>query len=149
MSRKLETLNPVVASLARRLIQVTSDNQIPIVITQTLRTFEEQDKLYAQGRTEPGNIVTNARGGDSYHNYGLAFDFALLHGTNISWDTKVDVNDNEIPDFTDVGLMGESIGLTWGGRWKFMDLPHFQYTFGLSINDLKSGTRPPEGTLTG
>jgi len=56
--------------------------------THTLRTHAEQDKLYAQGRTVKGSIVTNARGGQSYHNYGLAIDICLLSkdGTKVSWD---------------------------------------------------------------
>ena len=65
--------------------------------SHTLRTFKEQDDLYSQGRTRPGKIVTNAKGGDSYHNYGLAIDIVLLvdrdgNGTfeSASWETNVD-----------------------------------------------------------
>lgn len=107
---------------------------VPIIITQTLRTTQEQDDLYALGRTKPGKIVTYARGGFSYHNYGLAFDFALLLNGKPSWD--------DIGGFGKIGLLGESLGLEWGGRWKRVDLPHFQETFGLSLYDLRSGKRP-------
>lgn len=102
--------------------------------------------MYALGRTSPGRRVTNARGGESYHNYGLAFDVALLQNGTVTWDTKVSVNDNEVPDYIELGLIGEQLGLQWGGRWTFQDLPHYQYTFGLSISDLKNGARPPTGT---
>jgi peptidoglycan L-alanyl-D-glutamate endopeptidase CwlK len=107
---------------------------------------QEQDALYAQGRNAPGKIVTYAKGGSSYHNYGLAFDIALATQGGVSWDTKADINDNPIPDFFEVGKIGEECGLEWGGRWrgKKQDLPHFQFTFGLTIPELFDGKLPPE-----
>jgi peptidoglycan LD-endopeptidase CwlK len=65
----------------------------------------------------------------------------LQNGTT-TWDTKVDVNDDQLFDYIQVGRLGESVGLEWGGNWKYVDIPHFQKTFGLSINDLRSGKRP-------
>lgn len=114
------------------------------MVTETLRTKEEQDELYAQGRTKPGKIVTNAKGGDSFHNYGLAFDIALIDRGKLNWNTGADINDNDITDFFEIGEIGEKLGLEWGGRWKFKDMPHFQLTFGLSLADLKAGKKPPE-----
>lgn len=146
MSISLDSLHPVVGSLAKELLRRSSNTGIPIVVTQTLRTPEEQDYLYSLGRTRPGKVVTNARGGYSYHNYGLAFDIALLNGSHYCYDTKISVNDIEIPDFLEVGNLGEFLGLEWGGKWKFVDIPHFQYTFGLKIKDLRAGKRPPTGT---
>lgn len=143
MSRRLEDLHPVVATLARKLLFNAQEACVPVMITQTLRSMDEQATLYARGRTAPGRIVTYAKPGQSYHNYGLAFDVAILKDGTPTWDTKVDVNDNEVEDYLEVGLLGEKLGLTWGGRWRFVDLPHFQYTFGLSINDLLAGKRPP------
>src|ERR1043165_556102 len=77
--------------------------------TQTLRTFEEQNALYAQGRTKPGQIVTNAKGGQSYHNYGLAIDFALLIDKNgdgkpdeVSWDRLKDYDRDNVADWMEV-----------------------------------------------
>ena len=98
--------------------------------TQTLRTNAEQDELYAQGRTKEGKIVTNAKGGQSIHNYGLAFDIVILldkdnDGTfeSVSWE--VDKYWMRVVDFF------KSKGWTWGGDWKsFKDYPHFEYTQG-------------------
>ena len=139
---KLQKLHPTLAAKARQLITAAFKEGINIIITQGYRSKEEQDALYAQGRTKPGKRVTNAPGGYSYHNYGLAFDFAVLNGDgNISWN----VDDK----WKRVGALGKSLGLEWGGDWKkFPDYPHFQLTFGLSIQDLLAGKRPPQGTAT-
>lgn len=142
MSRKISDLYPGVGSLATKLLEEANKIGIPIVVTQTLRTVQEQDKLYAQGRTVPGKKVTNARGGYSYHNYGLAFDIVVLKDGTATWDTKADVNDDHIFDYIQIGRLGESIGLEWGGNWRFVDIPHFQKTYGLSIDELRSGKRP-------
>jgi len=115
---------------------------LTVIITQGLRTIEQQDALYAQGRTIPGNIVTNAKGGTSYHNYGLAVDFAVKVAGKVSWDAKVDSNEANGPDYDEVGKVGEGFGLEWGGRWPNPDRPHLQMTFGLSIADLRAGKRP-------
>lgn len=96
--------------------------------THTLRTNAEQDALYALGRTKPGKIVTNARGGMSYHNYGLAADFCLLVNGQVSW--AVDKN------WAAVIAIFESYGWESGHRWKFKDSPHVQKTFGKTIAQL-------------
>jgi peptidoglycan L-alanyl-D-glutamate endopeptidase CwlK len=148
MSRSLNDLHPKVRKLAEKLILRAMENGTPIIITQTYRTKEEQDALYAQGRTAPGRVVTNARGGESYHNYGLAFDVAIIgRDGKVRWENDADVNANGVSDWEEVGRIGEELGLEWGGRWqeKKRDAPHFQYTFGLSIQDLKNGRRPPYG----
>lgn len=109
----------------------------------TLRTFAEQDALYAQGRTKPGNKVTNAKGGESYHNYGLAFDIVLMvdkdgNGTfeSAEWDTKTDFDGDNVADWMEVVKVFKMYGFEWGGDWKFYDAPHFQKTFGKSIKEL-------------
>lgn len=107
-------------------------------IAQGLRTFAEQDALYAQGRTKPGRKVTNAKGGQSIHNYGLAVDIVLLvdkddNGTyeTASWDTQKDWNKDGMPDWMQCVLIFKKYGWSWGGEWKsFKDLPHFEKTFG-------------------
>lgn len=139
---KLDGLHPELRAKAEALIKICAAAHLPIVITQGMRTMEQQAALYAQGRTKPGPIVTNAKPGRSYHNYGLAFDFAVVKDGKPSWDDKVNVNENDTPDYVEVGEIGEQLGLEWGGRWKFRDLPHFQMTFGLSLNDLAAGKRP-------
>ncbi|UOE78343.1 M15 family metallopeptidase [Parageobacillus thermoglucosidasius] len=138
--KKLSGLHPVVAEKARQLIQQTCTEGIPIIITQGLRTIEEQDRLYAQGRTKPGNIVTNARGGYSYHNFGLAFDVCVCDVVkgNLVPNWKVDRRWHR------VGQIGKSLGLEWGGDWRRLrDYPHFQYTFGLTLAQLRNGKKPP------
>lgn len=136
--KKLEGVHPVVAEKARQLITKAYNEGIYVVITQGYRSKEEQDALYAQGRTKLGKIVTNAKGGYSYHNFGLAFDFALMNPDgSICWE----VNDK----WKRVAQIGKSLGLEWGGDWdSFKDYPHFQYTFGLSLADLRAGKRPPQ-----
>lgn len=139
---KLDGLHPTVREKAQALVAICGAAKISIVVTQGMRTIEQQDVLYAQGRTAPGPIVTNAKGGSSYHNYGLAFDFAVKKDGRPSWNDKVDVDKDGEPDYREVGEIGEQLGLEWGGRWKRPDLPHFQITFGLSIADLRAGKRP-------
>lgn len=107
------------------------------------RSIEEQDALYAQGRTkffdENGkrlNIVTNARGGQSYHNFGLAFDVVMLidkdgNGTFETADWSIDKDMKIVINYF------KSKGWEWGGDWKTLkDTPHFQMSFGKSTKSL-------------
>lgn len=138
-------INPFVAQRVRMLIAKSYQEAHEIQLTRGFATLQEQADLYAQGRTKPGKIVTNAKPGRSYHNYGLAVDFAILKDGVPVWDSKVDVDEDQIPDYEEVGEFAEGVGLEWGGRFKsIVDLPHVQYTFGLSIDDLLSGKKPPE-----
>ena len=111
----------------------------------TFRTFAEQDALFAQGRTKPGAIVTKARGGQSYHNFGLAIDIVLLldkdnNGTfeTASWDSQTDFDGDGKSDWQEVVAIFKRYGYEWGGDWKFVDMPHFQKTFGKSIVELQA-----------
>lgn len=107
----------------------------------TLRTIEEQDALYKQRPK-----VTNAKGGQSIHNYGLAFDIVLLYdrdgnGTfeSASWNMKEDFDKDKIADWMEVTGYFMSLGWTWGGSWKsFPDAPHFEKTFGHTWKTLKA-----------
>lgn len=110
----------------------------------TLRTFKEQDELFAQGRTKPGKRVTNARGGQSYHNYGLAVDIVLLvdkdgNGTfeSAAWDTKTDFDGDKVADWQEVVAIFKRHGWAWGGDWRFVDPPHFEKTLGYSVAQLQ------------
>jgi len=103
----------------------------------TLRTFAEQDALFAQGRTKPGSVVTKAKGGLSMHNYGLAIDIVLIiDGKTASWDVKGDFDGDGKSDWMEVVTIFKQHGWEWGGDWKFYDAPHFQKTFGKSVRDL-------------
>lgn len=105
--------------------------------TQTLRTIAEQDAFYAQGRTKPGNIITNARGGLSYHNYGLAIDFAFIKGNALSYDMNADWDKDQKKDWYEVVSIFKTFGWEWGGDWAtFKDYPHFQKTFGYTVRQL-------------
>ncbi len=105
----------------------------------TLRTFDEQAALYSQGRTTPGKIVTNAKAGQSYHNYGLAFDICLIvDGKEASWDTLKDFDGDKVADWMEVVKICKSHGWSWGGDWKrFPDKPHFEKTFGMTWLQMK------------
>ena len=119
----------------------------------TLRTNEEQDALYAQGRTKLFDNngkrlgkVTNAKGGQSIHNYSLAFDIVLLLDKNndgifesASWDTKADFDKDGTSDWMEVTNYFKSKGWTWGGDWSsFKDYPHFEKTFGHTWRTLQA-----------
>lgn len=104
----------------------------------TLRTYAEQDALFLQ---KPK--VTNAKGGQSYHNFGLAIDIVLLvdkdkNGTfeSASWETNVDFDRDGLADWQEVVKIFKLHGWTWGGDWKFVDKPHFEKTFGYSVKQL-------------
>ncbi|AIQ49508.1 hypothetical protein R70723_29200 [Paenibacillus sp. FSL R7-0273] len=142
---RLKGLHPVVSAAADKLIERCYTCGVPVLITQGLRTFSEQDRLYAQGRTSAGNIVTNARGGYSFHNYGLAVDFALLlpDGSSASWDMKRDGDRDGTADWQEVVQQAKALGFEWGGDWSsFKDYPHFQMSFGLTIANLLAGAQP-------
>lgn len=114
---------------------------IRLRITQTLRTIEEQDALYAQGRTKPGKKVTNARGGSSYHNWGVAFDFVILYDNDLngsfeeaSYNEKKDFDKNGKADWMEVVSFFKSKGWAWGGDFRSIyDSPHFEKPMGLSV----------------
>ena len=151
ISRDKNLLYPPFAEQLRDFESRLAAAKLPFYLFMGLRTFEDQDELYAQGRTKPGRIVTNARGGDSLHNYGLAADFVLdgqpeKPGIQWSWEIKSDFNADGRSDWMTMGEMAESCGLEWGGRWKrFPDLPHLQNTYGLTLSEIKEIYRAGHG----
>jgi peptidoglycan L-alanyl-D-glutamate endopeptidase CwlK len=107
-----------VQPLARALVHKAADNGIHIKVLSGLRTYQEQDALFAKGRTTSGNVVTKARGGYSNHNFGIAFDIGVFEGTRYL---------HASPKYKAVGVLGMELGLEWGGNWKtLIDEPHFQ-----------------------
>lgn len=123
---RLNQLHPLIREKAllayNQAVRITPKGIHPY-ITQTLRTFKESDALYAQGRTTKGSIVTNAKAGQSYHNYGLALDFVIQKDEVFNW--AVDAN------WMLVVNIFKKNGFEWGGDWKsFKDFPHFEMTFG-------------------
>ncbi|MBG9911736.1 peptidase M15 [Bacillus xiamenensis] len=130
-------INSVVKEGAIEMIKQAYKEGIFVQITAGYRSIAEQNKLYAQGRTDSGKIVTNARGGQSNHNYGLAVDYVLLSsdGKKPLWT----VNEK----WRRVAQIGKSLGFSWGGDWKsFKDYPHLEMMGGLTISQLQAGRRP-------
>lgn len=114
--------------------------------THTYRSKEEQDKLYAQGRTTKGSKVTNAKGGQSIHNYGLAFDIVILldkdnNGTFETASFTVDKYWKQVAEFF------KSKGFSWGGDWTFKDYPHFEVK-GFKWQDLQNKPTIKDGGIT-
>jgi peptidoglycan LD-endopeptidase CwlK len=135
---------------SNQLIQQSAAKGIVILITDDFRSAEDQDRLFEQGRTAEGNIVTHARGGESFHNFGLAIDFAIkTPSENVIWDMQYDGNQNGKSDWDEVVEMAKALGFEWGGDWaQFKDYPHLQMNFGLTLADLQNGKRPDESSLT-
>lgn len=118
MSREINELEPETRERCVKLLQRCAAEKHPVIVVQTFRSFEEQEALYAKGRVRPGPVVTNARGGDSWHNFRRAFDVVFLRGSQITWDGP----------WSKVGEFGEELGLVWGGRFtKLADRPHFEF----------------------
>lgn len=142
---RIELLHPyirqrVTDALSYVNTKVLDSKKAYVRIAQGLRTFPEQDGLFAQGRTKPGKIVTNARGGDSYHNYGLAVDIVLIiNGKEASWDIAKDYNGDGIADWMQVVDVFEKKGFYWGGNFKSIkDYPHFEWNISGTIRELKT-----------
>jgi peptidoglycan L-alanyl-D-glutamate endopeptidase CwlK len=132
-SRNLSDLHPKVKTLCERFIFSCAKQNIDVIITSTYRDAESQTALYNQGRTTPGKIVTNAKAGQSFHNWRVAFDFCPIVNGKCQWDNKA--------LFTACGIIAEELGLEWAGRWngKFKELAHCQYSGGLTLQDFQSG----------
>jgi peptidoglycan LD-endopeptidase CwlK len=143
-------LHPIVKERSNQLIQQSAAKGIVILITDDFRSAEDQDRLFEQGRTAEGNIVTHARSGESFHNFGLAIDFAIkTPSENVIWDMQYDGNQNGKSDWDEVVEMAKALGFEWGGDWaQFKDYPHLQMNFGLTLADLQNGKRPDESSLT-
>ena len=139
--RGIEKLHPELQIIARQFEDKCKAAGLNVLITETLRTTAEQDALYAQGRTAPGNIVTNCQGStyQSPHQWGVAFDFCK------------NVKGHEFDDaafFKQVGAIGKSLGLFWGGDFKsYYDGPHLEWPKYLPNNStatLKTNFGKPE-----
>jgi len=128
-AKNIATLHPVLQPLATALVERAIAQGIHVKVISALRTYAEQDALYAQGRSKSGKVVTHARGGQSWHNFGTAFDIGIF-----SDDGKTYYGESAA--YAQCGKIGEELGLEWGGRWDFVDEPHFQLKLGLSIREL-------------
>jgi len=147
----LSLIHPLLAAVTKRTLERLKEQGLLFMAFSGLRTFSEQDDLYAKGRTKPGNIVTQAKGGQSTHNYGLAVDCVpltdkghpswpnpegpeghlwydleeALHWVLDNYDSPLGINDEEIE---------------WGGRWNWHDYPHIQIR--TTLRELRAGRYP-------
>ncbi len=138
-SRSLDALITPAKIRALDFIHACRMDGIDLLVTCTYRCPADQDKLFFQGRTGPGKIVTNARAGESLHQYRVALDIVPLRAGKPVWG--ITAQDGVL--WQRVGELGEASGLEWAGRWvKFREFPHFQYTGGLSLADFKAGRLP-------
>lgn len=132
----------VIATIAQ--IEAGFPPNIKVRVVQGLRTIAEQNALYAQGRTKPGAVVTNAKGGKSYHNFGLALDYAIMYDKDgngefeeLSWNLVKDGDKDGRKDWDEVREAFEAKGWKWGGKWRTLkDYPHLQKTFGFTTSQL-------------
>lgn len=140
---RIQRLHPAVRadamSVYTEITQALTGRAI-VRFAQTLRTIPEQDALYAIGRTKPGKKVTNAKGGSSYHNYGLAIDIVLIiDGKEASYDMVKDFDGDRVADWMECVRIFKAHGWAWGGDWEgFKDYPHFEKTFGKTVAQLKA-----------
>lgn len=138
---RIETFHPLFRDNLKEWYLEANNKILPkgyrLRFTHVLRTIKEQDDLYSQGRTKKGSIVTNAKGGQSIHNYGLAFDIVILRDldNNGTFETA-DFTVNEY--WKKIASFFKSKGFIWGGDFKsFKDAPHFELSKGLSWSYFK------------
>jgi len=123
--RNIDTLEPLTARLAAEHLRRLASEGLTFKVTSGTRTMGEQAALYAQGRTAAGAVVTKARPGYSWHNFGVAYDLTLFSGKNPVWES---------PKYLRAGEVGKELGLEWGGEWRtFKDIPHFQRPMGVTL----------------
>jgi len=129
--KRINQLHPKLRVEMQKIINECNTNlkgRAQVRITQGLRTFSEQQVLYNQGRTTPGKKVTNAKAGQSVHNYGAAVDICLIiDGKVASWDIKKDWDGDKISDWDECVRVFAKYYYSWGGNWNsFKDFPHFE-----------------------
>lgn len=110
---------PIFTERVRQMVAAVNKRGHKIEVTQGLRTFAEQGALYAQGRTRKGPVVTNAKAGQSLHNYGVAVDFALILNGKYVWPERH-------PVWRIIGEEARKVGLEAGYWWKNQDKPHVE-----------------------
>jgi peptidoglycan LD-endopeptidase CwlK len=131
--------HPAIREMIRQFINRTAESGITILIYFVDRSFDLQNELFQRpfnGKDDDGDgfvdeadeKVTNAKAGQSYHNYALAIDVVETKNGVALWKN---------PNWTKIGEIGESVGFEWGGRWtKLLDRPHFQFPKGTNYRYL-------------
>ncbi len=132
-SRLLTDLDPKVQAIAQAALDECAAAGIDVLVTCTYRTPAEQDALYAQGRTAKGPIVTNARAGQSFHQWRVAIDRYVVVNGKIDWSGTA-------PEWKTMGDIFKKHGFELGAEWvHFKELPHVQYTGGHPLSYFQSG----------
>lgn len=142
-SRSFNDLQPQMRAMVEELLRRAADAGIPLTVTFTARSMATQAALYAQGRTRPGPIVTNARPGYSYHNFGLALDVVPTELLALPrWGDTPEHQARADALWNTVGAIGKAIGFRWGGDFTAIrDRPHFEWSGGLTLAQLRVGKR--------
>lgn len=132
--KNIATLQPKAQLLARRMLSTLRDSGINARIISGTRTYAEQNALFAKGRDgNAGPIVTRARGGQSNHNFGIAWDIGVFDSKG-----KYLTASPEYLRAGEVITKAKLTGLEWGGTWKtFKDLPHYQLKTGKTIAEVR------------
>ncbi len=141
-SRRVEDLYEYFQPLVNSFLKEANNATYPwqTFITDGFRSLQEQNELYAKGRTQPGKIVTNAQGGQSWHNFGLAVDIAFQKDGKLNYDQVL---------YDKIVKMGKDRGFIWGGDWSvFVDKPHFEWHPGITLEDARAGKRPKGGNMS-
>jgi peptidoglycan LD-endopeptidase CwlK len=130
----IATLLPVVQQKANQWLVDCERDGIWLLLTEGYRSWAEQAWDYASGRFRPGPKITNAMPGYSFHQYRVALDFVPADG-------KGGIHYEDAARFAQAAAIAKSLGFEWGGDWlgKDRDVPHLQYTLGLSIEDFRRG----------
>lgn len=129
----ISTLVPKAQDAARQFLSAASKFPAVVKLLSGTRTYAEQNALYAQGRTAKGRVVTNARGGSSNHNFGIAFDVGIFNSGvyNEGRTGKEDKQYSDLAALIKTKLPGR---LEWGGDWKsIVDKPHYQLSTGKTV----------------
>lgn len=143
-SRNLDDLEPRVRVMAEQLLAQAAAGGIPLTVTFTRRSMDTQAALYAQGRTSPGPVVTNARPGYSFHNFGLAIDVVPSELLRLPhWGDTPATQTRANALWAEISAIGKSIGFRWGGEFTTIrDRPHFEWSGGLTLAQLRAGELP-------
>lgn len=148
----VDSLHPAIRPLCLAHLEACEAMNLPVRVTQAYRDPNVQRALWFKGRdamgniVEPAKIVTHAKPGWSWHEYGLAYDVVLIKPSGeITWD-DIDINADGVKDWLQVGIAGEKLGLIWGGRWKkIVDMPHFEFHPGIEIRQAVAMGAIPHG----
>ena len=130
MIADLDALHPYFRDKVSSLIAMCKAKGIELAIVESYRTHSKQNEYKSMGKN-----YTRSGGGKSKHQYGLAVDVVPMIDSVAQW--------NNAKLWRKVGVIGEQLGLRWGGRWKSLyDPGHFEWTGGLSSYHLSMGQWP-------